>query len=94
MSNRKSKVCRERLISCPTHGTSRTSLPDCQDCLEAAAEDSLAELRKRLAKLTEQRDEAMSHAQALRGDFGDDACLQAEDALTELINTVHEEVQP
>lgn len=52
-------------------------------------------LRDRLEKLTEQRDEAIRHAQALRGDFGYDAWIQAEDALTEFVNTVNqEEVQP
>lgn len=43
-------------------------------------------------RLKKQLGEAISHAQALRGDFGDDACLHAEDALTELVNTVNEEV--
>lgn len=51
---------------------------------------ALGAAQEKIKQLTQQRDEAISHAQALRGDFGDDACIQADDALTDLINAVTE----
>lgn len=64
----------------------------CGYCL-ADAKRELGAAQEKIKQLTDQRDEAISHAQALRGDFGDDACIQAQDALTDLINAVTEEAQ-
>lgn len=36
----------ERLISCPAHGTCRTSLPDCPDCISKHYEPELWTIRK------------------------------------------------
>ncbi len=65
-----------------------------QDITCAKLAEICGPLIRKNALLLAQRDEAISHAQALRGDFGDNACIQAGDLLTKLMNKVNEEVQP